>query len=285
MIGGIFSGLARIRFTVGYLSVLLVVAGAIALVGPRGHDLLVQHASTNLHNLAHGRLMTLLDSAFVVDAGPMYFWLPFLTCLLVLAEVQLHTMRVLTAFLVGHVGATLVVAAVLAAAVELEWMPVSVTRAPDTGMSYGALAVLGALTATIPRRWWPVWIGWWVSAGITAAVVDADFTNVGHSVAVILGVLVAATFRQPVRWTLPRAFMLMNSAGFGFLVLAHHWWSMAIVLGFGAVGAALGAFAVHRVARLRASRVELPASVPEDGDALAGPEGPKPAMTGSASAG
>ncbi len=282
MIGGIFSGLARIRFTVGYLAVLLVVAGAVALVGPHARDMLVQHASTNLHNLAHGRLMTLLDSAFVVDAGPMYFWLPFLTCLLVLAELQLHTMRVLTAFLVGHVGATLVVAAILAAAVELEWMPFSITRAADTGMSYGALAVLGALTATIPRRWRPAWIGWWVSAGITAAVADADFTNVGHSVAVILGVLVAARFRQPVRWTLLRAFMLVNSAGFGFLVLAHHWWSMPIVLGFGALGAALGAFAAYRIAGFRAARGARPASVPDGEESLTGPQ---PVMTGSASVG
>ena len=78
MTTGIFSGLARMRFTVGYVGVLLLVSGAIALLGPHAHDVLVQHASTNLHNLAHGHLMTLLDSAFVVDAGPMYFWMPFL---------------------------------------------------------------------------------------------------------------------------------------------------------------------------------------------------------------
>src|ERR1700749_960959 len=111
MTTGIFSGLARMRFTVGYVGVLLLVSGAIALLGPHAHDVLVQHASTNLHNLAHGHLMTLLDSAFVVDAGPMYFWMPFLTCLLVLAELQLRSMRVLKAFLVGHLGATLIVAA------------------------------------------------------------------------------------------------------------------------------------------------------------------------------
>ncbi len=272
MIGGISSGLARIRFTVGYVSVLLVVSCAIALLGPHAHDLLVAYASTNLHNLAHGRLTTLLDSAFVVDAGPMYFWLPFLTCLLVLAELHLRTMRVLMAFLVGHIGATLVVAAILAGAVELEWMPFSITRAADTGMSYGALAVLGALTATIARRWRPAWIGWWVSAGITAAVVDADFTNVGHSVAVILGVLVASRFRQPVRWTPLLAFMLVNSAGFGFLVLAHHWWSMPIVLGFGVVGAALGAFTAYRIAGYRAARRGLPAGVPDCEESLTGPQ-------------
>src|ERR1700760_3448263 len=113
MVGGILSGLTRIRFTVGYVAVLLVVSCAIALLGPHAHDVLVQHASTNLHNLPHGRFMTLLDSAFVVDAGPMYFWLPFLTCLLVLAELHLRTMRLFVAFLVGHIGATLVVAGAL----------------------------------------------------------------------------------------------------------------------------------------------------------------------------
>ena len=32
---------------------------------------------------------------------------------------------------------------------------------------------------------------------------------------------------RPVHWTPLRLFMLMNSTGFGFLVLAHHWWGMA----------------------------------------------------------
>jgi hypothetical protein len=281
MTTGIFSGLARMRFTVGYVGVLLLVSGAIALLGPHAHDVLVQHASTNLHNLAHGHLMTLLDSAFVVDAGPMYFWMPFLTCLLVLAELQLHSMRVLKAFLLGHVGATLVVAAILATAVELEWMPVSITRAPDTGMSYGALAVLGALTATIPQRWRPAWIGWWLVAAITAAVIEVDFTNVGHSVALILGVLVASRFRQPVRWGLVSGAMLVSSIGFGFLVLTHHWWSMPIVLGVGA----LGALTVHYTAAFRAARRSSaasgptagPTSEPDDEGSLTGPH---PVMTG-----
>ena len=125
MSGGIFSRLARVRFTVGYVAVLLVVSCAILVLGPHAHDVIVQRASTNLHNLAHGHMGTLLGSAFVVDAGPIYFWLPFLTCLLVLAELQLHTIRLMVAFLVGHVGATLVVAAALAAAVEFGWLPVS----------------------------------------------------------------------------------------------------------------------------------------------------------------
>ena len=127
MFGGILSRLARVQFTVGYVAVLLGVSCAILMLGQHTHDVIVQRASTNLHNLAHGHIGTLLGSAFVVDAGPLYFWLPFLTCLLALAELHLHTIRLVVAFLVGHIGATLVVAAALAAAVELGWMPASVT--------------------------------------------------------------------------------------------------------------------------------------------------------------
>jgi hypothetical protein len=226
------------------------------MVSPQTHDRIIQRASTNLHNLSHGRLGTLLDSAFVVEAGPLYFWMPFLACLLALAELHLHTIRLMVAFFVGHVGATLVVVAALAAAVELGWMPWSITRASDVGMSYGALAVLGALTATIPRRWRPAWVGWWISAGLTAGVVGGDFTNAGHAVAVILGVLVASRFRRPVHWTWVRLLMLTNASGFGFLLLAHHWGSMAAELGFGV----LGSFAAYKIAQLSRARRTMPAS-------------------------
>lgn len=273
MTGGILSGLARVRFTVGYMAVVAVVSFAILLLGPHARDVIIQHASTNLHNLAHGHVGTLLGSAFVVDAGPIYFWMPFLTCLLVLAELQLHTIRLLVAFLVGHIGATLVVAAVLAAAVEFGWMPVSIARASDVGMSYGALAALGALTAAIPQRWRPAWIAWWISAGIVAAFLGDDFTDAGHTVAVILGVLVSSRFNKPARWTPVRLFMLLSSAGFGFLMLAHHWGSMAGTLAFGLLGA-LAAYWIAERARARSSQAAFAAG---RDDSLTGPQ---PVMTG-----
>jgi hypothetical protein len=273
MIGGIFSRLARVRFTIGYVAILLAISCVILALGPHAHDVLVQRASTNLHNLARGHLGTLLGSALVVDAGPLYFWLPFLTCLLALAELHLRTIRLVVAFLVGHIGATLVVAAALAAAVEFGWLPISVARASDVGMSYGALAVLGAMTAAIPERWRPAWIGWWVSAGLASAIIGADFTDAGHTIAVMLGVLVSARFRQPIRWTPVLCLMLAASSGFGFLVLAHHWGTMAAA----PVCGAFGAFVAYKIAQLRTARNSLPASAPADEDLLAGPQ---PVMAG-----
>jgi hypothetical protein len=270
MVGGIWSRLARVQFTVGYAAVLFAISCALLVLGPRTHDLIVQRASTNLHNLANGHVGTLLGSALVVDAGPLYFWLPFLTCLLALAELHFRTIRLVVAFLVGHIGATLVVAAALAAAVELGWMPGSITRASDVGMSYGALAVLGAMTATMPPRWRPAWVGWWVSAGIASAIIGGDFTDAGHTVAVILGVLVSARFRQPIHWTPTRFLMLVASSGFGFLLLAHHWGTMATMPVVGVVGA----FVAYKVAQQFDSGRDLPAPPLDDSvaaeDALTG---------------
>ncbi len=273
MIWGILSRLARVRFTVGYAAVLLAISSAILVLGPHARDVVIERASTNLHNLAHGHLGTLVGSALVVDAGPLYFWLPFLTCLLALAELHLRTIRLVVAFFVGHIGATLLVAAALAAAVEFGWMPVSITRASDVGMSYGALAVLGAMTAVISGRWRAAWVGWWVAAGIATAIIGGDFTDAGHTVAVILGVLVSARFRQPVHWTPVRLLMLAASAGFGFLLLAHHWGTMAAAPAFGVVGG----LAAHKIAQLIRARSSLSALVPGDGDALSGPQ---PALAG-----
>lgn len=266
MMYGLLSRLARLRFTLGYAAALLTISIAILMLGPRAHDAIVQRASTNVHNLAHGHLGTLLGSALVVDAGPLYFWLPFLTCLLALAELHLRTIRLALAFLVGHIGATLVVAAALAASVEFGWLPWSITRASDVGMSYGALAVLGAMTAVIPPRWRSAWVGWWMAAGVSSAIIGGDFTDAGHTVAVILGVLVSARFRQPTHWTPVRLLMLAASSGFGFLMLAHHWGTMAAALAFGIAGA----FVAHKVAQFAAARSALPV-VPADG-ALTGPQ-------------
>jgi rhomboid family protein len=272
MIGGVFSRLARVRFTVGYVAILLAISCAIVALGPHAHDVLVERASTNLHNLAHGHLGTLLGSALVVDAGPLYFWLPFLTCLLALAELHLRTIRLVVAFLVGHIGATLVVAAALAAAIEFGWLPISIARASDVGMSYGALAVLGAMTAAIPSRWRAPWVGWWIAAGLASAIIGGDFTDAGHTVAVVLGVLVSARFRQPIRWTPVRLLMLAASSGFGFLMLAHHWGTMGAALAFGV----LGAVVAYKLAQLFARRGALPVAPAMD----AALTGAQPVMAG-----
>jgi len=251
------SRLARVRITLGYALALASVSVALVVLGPRVRAHVIALASTNLHNLAHGRLGTLFGSAFVTDAGPIWFWLPCLVCLLALAELIWRSGRLALVFITGHVGTTLLVAIGLTAAIEFGYLPLSISRASDVGVSYGAVAVLGALTAAIPRRWKPAWLAWWVPVGIVAAVLSDDFTDVGHSIALTLGLLVSTRLAGPAHWTPVRYALLAVGGSFGFLMLAHGEWTTLIG---GAVGL-LSAAAVVGLARSRAARTRLPEPV------------------------
>ncbi|MDT5337486.1 MAG: hypothetical protein QOD90_2991 [Mycobacterium sp.] len=249
----VMSRLARVRVTTSYAVVLVAIATVMWKLGPAVQDRVIQHASTNLHNLSHGHVATLLGSAFVVDAGPVLYWLPGLVCLLGLGELLWRSGRLLVAFAVGHVGATLLVAAGLTAAVTYGWLPSSVTRATDVGMSYGATAVLGALTPAIPRRWRPTWIGWWLAAGVAVITVGMDFTDVGHLVALALGMVVATRFGRPRPWTWPLVMLLAIAASFGFLVLASTEGTLLFAAVSGVAGGLLGTAATLLKALYRIS--------------------------------
>ena len=244
---GLLVGLRRARFTLSYAVLVSAVTTAMLRMDPAMHDALIRHASTNLHNLSRGRFGTLISSAFVVDAGPIYLWLPGLVCLLLVAELTLGGSRTALMFATGHIGATLLVAVGLVAAVKLEWLSASIARASDVGMSYGAMAVVGVLTAALSARWRAAWIGFWSAAAVVVVTGGGGFTDAGHVVALGLGMVVSTRFRAPARWTAPTAALLCVGSAFAFLMLAD---GVVGVIEGGVWGTA-GALAAAGVERLR----------------------------------
>jgi hypothetical protein len=248
--------IARVWATLAYGGVLLCVDTTLLALGPDWQDKVIRHASTNLHNLSQGHLGTLLASAFVVDASPVAVWLPGFLCLLGVAELTWGSGRLLVAMVVGHLGATLVVAGVLVAGVRGGWLSGDVTTAIDVGMSYAAAAVLGALTPAVARRWRPAWFLGWLAAGAGAVLAVADFTDVGHLVALTLGTAVAMRFGAPAGWTPARLTLLGVGAAFGLLVIAGTAAEMAVAVPSGVAAAAVGLLVGSRTSRsARAARV------------------------------
>jgi hypothetical protein len=245
MLSRMLSTLTPVRVTVSYATVLATVATTLLIMGPRAEGVVVSHMSTNLHNLARGHLATLVGSVFVTSDGFIYVWLPGLVCLLALAELLWRGRRVILVFGLGHLGATLVVAVGLTAAIRFGWLPISVARASDVGISYGAVAILGALTAAIPKRWRAAWVGWWLAVGVMSVSVGGDFTNAGHLVALMIGMVLSARFPSAPRWTSVQYVLLVVGAAFAFLVLAHIELSLVTAPIAGLVGALTG----HWVAR------------------------------------
>jgi rhomboid family protein len=213
------SGAAQLRVTAAYAVVLVGVSLTLTLLGPHARDVVVSRMSTNLHNLRHGHMGTLVGSAFVDNGGYVCVWLPGLVCLLALGELIWRSKGLVVTFAIGHIGATLIVAVGLVGALEAQWLPTSVARASDVGVSYGAVCVLGALTASIPLRWRPVWIGWWLGIAVVAAM-GADFTAFGHILALLLGIRVSVQLPSTTHWTPTRLVLLSVSVAFGYLVLS-----------------------------------------------------------------
>ncbi|MEH3143230.1 MAG: hypothetical protein PGN37_24345 [Mycobacterium kyogaense] len=249
MQSGFLVGLRRARFTLSYAVVVSAVTTAMVRMDPAMHEALIRHASTNLHNLSRGRFGTLISSAFVVDAGPIYLWLPGLVCLLLVAELTLGGGRTALTFATGHVGATLLVAVGLVAAVKLDWLSASIARASDVGMSYGAMAVVGVLTAALPTRWRAAWIGFWCAAAVVVVTGGGGFTDIGHAVALALGMLVSTRLHARARWSVPTAALLCVGAAFAFLMLADG----LVGVVEGAAWGTAGALAAAGVERLRRS--------------------------------
>jgi hypothetical protein len=109
----------------------------------------------------------------------------------------------------------------LIAAVKVGWVPVSIARASDVGISYGAVCVVGALTASIPSRWRQIWIGWWLgTTAMVAWAADFDFTAVGHVLALVLGI--GVSFRLPSidRWSPLHLVLLVNGVVFGYFMVS-----------------------------------------------------------------
>ncbi|MGW4099673.1 MULTISPECIES: rhomboid-like protein [unclassified Mycobacterium] len=247
MLSRVFSSLVRVRVTLAYAAALFTIASLLLILGPKVQDRVVSHLSTNLENLGQGHLGTLLGSAFVTAEGYTYLLLPGLVCLLALAELVWCSRRLIQAFALGHVGATLIVAAGLAAAIKLGWLPISVAHAQDVGLSYGAIAVLGTLTAAIPMRWRAAWIAGWVTIALVIAVSGTDFTAVGHAIALILGIVLSTRFSSDSTWTPARLVLLAIGVGFGLLLLVGVSFSVApIALPAGVVVAAIATWAWWR---------------------------------------
>ena len=276
----VLARLGRVRVTLLYAAALAAVAVGVAHLRPQVQQSLMRHVSTNLHNLGEGRVGTLIGSAFVNESGPVYLWLPGLVALLALGELLWESRRLVVAFVIGHVGATLLVAAGIAAALTAGWVSSSIVDATDVGMSYGAVAVMGSFPAAIPRRWRAGWAGCWLAVAFGSVVLSGgEFTNVGHAVALVLGMAVGARFGTPQQWTLPRYALLVVAAGFSYLMMAYGDLTITATAGLGLLGAIVAqAFSVVLSAHTNSSAL---ASIQSDSQVSGGLSSSSPGISHS----
>jgi hypothetical protein len=150
----------------------------------------VESLSTNSHNLADHPVNALLASAFVLDPadGPVFTGIALAAVAVCLGAVEreVGSWRAAGVALVGHVGATLVTAAVISAGVY----PGDLSRVTDLGVDYVAFASAGAAAALVPGVLGAPWLGLLVAYPLVTAEwfgLVPEFGAVGHVAAVALG--------------------------------------------------------------------------------------------------
>lgn len=161
--------------------------GAHALERRDGADRerVLRGCSTNVDNLAAGRWETLLTSALVVEEPMPLPYALLLVAVLGYAQYAYGAWWTAAVFLLGHAAATLLVYGALRGRAGPR------TRsALDVGTSYGFNAVLGALTAALPRGAvrTAARAGLLVLAAVPALRRDRTFTDAGHLAALGIGV-------------------------------------------------------------------------------------------------
>ncbi|MET0704852.1 MAG: rhomboid-like protein [Mycobacterium sp.] len=157
-----------------------------SVTGPRRHELLL-HGSTNLHHLAGDPLQVLFASLLWIDG---YYWWPYLLvfCLfLAPAEHWLGQFRWLAAGLIAHVVATYVSEGFLYLQIQEATASPVLINARDIGVSYFVVGMVGILSYHIVRPWRWLYLGAAMLTVLIPLAINLDFTPLGHSCALLVG--------------------------------------------------------------------------------------------------
>ena len=170
-----------------YVAVLMVTTGIRRALDPSTAHSVLTASSTNLYELQHAPLRSLVASAFWISAGPVLPWALLLGATAGVLEWQIGALRAAGVFAAGHIGASLLVAAGLTVGVLSGLVNPRIETVVDVGPSYGFAAVAAAAIVLVPRRWQGAYLaglGGWLALGLVKGI---DCTAAGHVLAMAIG--------------------------------------------------------------------------------------------------
>ncbi|MEV7613180.1 rhomboid-like protein [Streptomyces sp. NPDC089799] len=191
-----------IRSTPGthiWLLVIAVTSLVVVIAPDRIDHVLLHRNSSNLHQLVRYPVRALIGSAFwIEDPASLALYAVLFELFHAPVERWLGTGRWLAIVATAHVTATLISQRLVLAAIAHHRAPRSMAHVVDIGVSYGLAASIGVLTYRLPHPWrWPYLIGVVAFFGIPL-VTGANFTDLGHAIALSVGLLAWPLTRNPV---------------------------------------------------------------------------------------
>ncbi|MFJ9934118.1 rhomboid-like protein [Streptomyces virginiae] len=170
---------------------IIAVTSIIVAIAPDQVDRVLLHRnSSNIHQLVQHPVRALISSAFwIANPASLALYAVLFEVFHAPVERWLGTLRWLAIVATAHVVATLISQKVLLTAIQDHRAPRSMTHVVDIGVSYGLAASIGVLTYRIPRPWrWVYLAGVIAFFGIPLAT-GGTFTDLGHAIALAVGLL------------------------------------------------------------------------------------------------
>lgn len=155
------------------------------------HERIVLRCSTNLDNLHHHPVFALVTSAFVVSTAWSLYQVPFLVVVYGAAQRWVGRAGTIAVAALGHVGSTLIVAAVLHEAIKHGRTDPGIAHAIDVGVSYAGVCLAAFVTSRVPRLLRAAYVLGLLVYFAGPLLIDATFTDLGHTSSLVLGFVLA----------------------------------------------------------------------------------------------
>ncbi|MFJ7775127.1 rhomboid-like protein [Streptomyces yangpuensis] len=170
---------------------IIAVTSIIVAIAPDQLDRVLLHRnSSNIHQLVQHPVRALISSAFwIANPASLALYAVLFEVFHAPVERWLGTLRWFVIVATAHVVATLISQKVLLTAIQDHRAPRSMTHVVDIGVSYGLAASIGVLTYRLPSPWrWLYLAGAVAFFGVPLAT-GGTFTDLGHAIALAVGLL------------------------------------------------------------------------------------------------
>jgi len=182
---------SQARATVTYTAILVATNMVLDGSSPRVDQVILESASTNLHQLHIHPVNVLVTSALFVTGWDQLLEFALVAFFILSPlEQRIGTIRTIVGFAIGHVGASVLVAVGLNYAVHAGSVSPSIVHTIDVGVSYGTLCLVAASAYLLTHRnRLIVLLGLFLYETV-ALIVDNSYTQWGHMISLVLGALV-----------------------------------------------------------------------------------------------
>ncbi|APU41399.1 MULTISPECIES: rhomboid-like protein [unclassified Streptomyces] len=170
---------------------IIAVTSVIVAIAPDQVDRVLLHRnSSNIHQLVQHPVRALISSAFwIANPASLALYAVLFEVFHAPVERWLGTLRWLVIVATAHVVATLISQKVLLTAIQDHRAPRSMTHVVDIGVSYGLAASIGVLTYRLPHPWRWVYLAGAIAFFGIPLVTGGTFTDLGHGIALAVGLL------------------------------------------------------------------------------------------------